>query len=138
MNTLNSLLSKKVKEKAIDFNDYGALFKTENDWYMFLILSENPDLKEDEVLLSMGSATEKDLIEYMNKMDKGDVKSYLEEHEVETVEEYIKEFPLHAIDDIVGYYGMVEFEVGYGEIWHKVKLENMEDFIKKYFDLYKI
>lgn len=50
----------------------------------------------------------------------------------ESIERYIETNPLGAIGDVLSYYGMQEFTIGYGNPWKQLLPEDLDDFVKKY------
>lgn len=126
----------KHKEKVTNYDDYMILFQ-DDDQYNFLSVSGYPGLKDDEILLSMGWADTDSLTDMFKDHEEKypkDVKEVLDEHNLTSIAEYVKTYPLHAINDMVSHYGMIEFEKGYGDEYHKVKHADIEAFISQYLD----
>lgn len=133
-------LPQEIQKNISDYDDYMILYNgkykhikdKDISLYTFVVIGDSPDINTDEVYVSVGSIDKETALEYFRDMDEFLAKDYLTEHNLETPEEYFDNYTMHFISDIVSYYGMIEFEVGIGEVWHKVKYNNVIDFLQSY------
>lgn len=124
-----NLLSDGVQSYIDEFNDNTVLFKSPyEDEYHFLEVREDPDADVRDVFLAGFGWMDKDM---MLDFYTQEVANFAD-LELSELDKTIKENPLRVIGDLVSWYGLVEFTIGYGNPWKQLLPEDLDDFTKKY------
>lgn len=133
----NKHISEAVKAKIDYQHDYMLGFNLYDTDHMFLSIGWFDDLADDEVLVSMGYITDAELEEMIEELVENGQYTFMDEikDQISTVDEFITFYPFQAIDDLIAYYGMDDFAMGYGDTFHRIKVKDLDKFIRKYLEV---
>ena len=121
------LLSDEVRGGIEEYNDNTMLFKSPDDEYYFLEVREDWDGIDDSFLAGFGWM-EKDMMQEMYTQEVADYADL----ELSELDKTIEENPLRVIGDLVSWYGLDEFTVGYSNPWQQLLPDELDAFAKKY------
>ena len=121
------LLSDEVRGYIEEYNDNTMLFKSPEEEYYFLEVREDWDGIDDSFLAGFGWMDKDTMLDLCTRYVEG-----YEDMDIKEINKTIKENPLRVIGDLVSWYGLDEFTVGYSNPWQQLLPDELDAFAKKY------
>ena len=121
------LLSDEVRGYIEEYNDNTMLFKSPEEEYYFLEVREDWDGIDDSFLAGFGWMDKDTMLDLCTRYVEG-----YEDMDIKEINKTIKENPLRVIGDLVSWYGLDEFTVGYSNRWKQLLPDESDAFAKKY------